>query len=249
MKSRYAVSTINRRLAGLSSFLGWCVDQKLIQANPAAQVRMLQQQSPDIRWLTPADEGRIIRHAERLHTIAQNMGTEAGKRWAARDRAVAYLLMYAGLRAFELCRLGLEDLVLSPRKGHVRVMGKGDKVREVNLNADVRQAVGDWLAQRPDVGHEALFLGQRGNRLSTSGLRRIVKKLAKGAVLKDTSSEEVTPHTFRHTWIKRMMDDPEIPLNVILDLAGHASADSLKPYTVPSAHDRQQAVERLSFNA
>jgi hypothetical protein len=36
---------------------------------------------------------------------------------------------------------------------------------------------------------------------------------------------------------------------MILDLAGHPSADSLKPYTVPSVHDRQQAVERLSFNA
>ena len=45
------------------------------------------------------------------------------------------------------------------------------------------------------------------------------------------------------------MDDPQIPLNVILDLAGHASADSLKPYTVPSAHDRQKAVERLAYGS
>ena len=59
--------------------------------------------------------------------------------------------------------------------------------------------------------------------------------------------DEVTPHTFRHTWLKRMMDDPEIPLNVILDLAGHASTDSLRPYTVPSEHDRQKAVERLAW--
>jgi site-specific recombinase XerD len=116
----------------------------------------------------------------------------------------------------------------------------------LTIEGITRVHVRDWLDHRPDVRHEALFLGQRGNRLSTSGLRRIVKKLSRGAVLKDTSPEEVTPHTFRHTWIKRMMDDPEIPLNVILDLAGHASADSLKPYTVPSAHDRQQAVERLS---
>jgi len=71
------------------------------------------------------------------------------------------------------------------------------------------------------------------------------RKKGKGASTKDTLPYEVTPHTFRHTWLKRMMDDPEIPLNVILDLAGHASADSLKPYTVPSAHDRQKAVERL----
>jgi hypothetical protein len=34
---------------------------------------------------------------------------------------------------------------------------------------------------------------------------------------------------------------------MILDLAGHASTDSLKPYTIPSAHDRQQEVERLGF--
>ena len=71
------------------------------------------------------------------------------------------------------------------------------------------------------------------------------------------SADEVTPYTFRHTWLKRMMGevspsdvsvpDLEIPLNVILDLAGHASADSLKPYTVPSAHDRQKAAERLGF--
>ena len=71
--------------------------------------------------------------------------------------------------------------------------------------------------------------------------------MAARANTKDMPPDEVTPHTFRHTWIKRMIDDPEIPLNVILDLAGHASADSLKPYTVPSEHDRQKAVERLAY--
>ena len=247
MMSRYAVSTINRRLAALSSFLAWCVEREYIQTNPAKAVKNLKQQNEDIKWLTPADEGRVIRYAESQHTIAQNMGTEAGKRQAARDRAIAYVLMCAGLRASELCGLDLGDVQISERKGHVTVIGKGNKERKVNLNADVRRSLRDWLTLRPEVGHEALFVGQREDRLSTGGLRKLIKQLVRGANLKDTTLDEVSPHTFRHTWIKRMIDDPEIPLNVILDLAGHASADSLKPYTVPSEHDRQKAVERLAY--
>ncbi|MEA2008481.1 MAG: tyrosine-type recombinase/integrase, partial [Chloroflexota bacterium] len=252
MKSRYAVSTINRRLAALSSFLAWCVEREYIQTNPARRVKKLKQQNHDIKWLTPADEGRVIRYVESQHSVAQNMGTAAGKRQAARDCAIAYVLMYAGLRASELCGLDLGDVEISERRGHVTVLGKGNKERAVNLNADVRGALRDWLKLRPEVGHEALFIGQRGDRLSTGGLRKLIKRMVEKASLKDAALDDVSPHTFRHTWIKRMMDDVsvpdlEIPLNVILDLAGHASADSLKPYTVSSAHDRQRAVERLGF--
>ena len=252
MKSRYAVSTINRRLAALSSFLAWCVEREYIQTNPAKAVKNLKQQNEDIKWLTPADEGRVIRYAKREHSIAQNGGTSAGKRWAARNRTIAYVLMYAGLRASELCSLNLEDLKISERKGHVKVLGKGNKERTVNLNADVRRALRDWLERRPDVGHKAIFIGQRDDRLSTSGLRTLVKQMGKKIGLKSTSPDDFSPHTFRHAWIKRMIDDVsvpdlEIPLNLILDLAGHASADSLKPDTVPSEHDRQKAVERLAY--
>jgi len=247
MKSRYAVSTINRRLVALSSFLAWCVEREYIKTNPGRRVKKLKQQNHDIKWLTPADEGRIIRYAESQYSIAQNMGTDAGKCWAARDCAIAYVLMYAGLRASELCGLDLEDVEISERKGHVTVIGKGNKKRIVNLNADVRQALRAWLELRPDVVHEAMFVGQRGDRLSTGGLQKLIKRMVSSANLKDATPDDVSPHTFRHTWLKRMMDDPQIPLNVILDLAGHASADSLKPYTVPSAHDRQKAVERLAY--
>ena len=77
-------------------------------------------------------------------------------------------------------------------------------------------------------------------------LRTLVKGMVEKVGLKDTVPDEATPHTFRHTWIKRMMGevspsdvsrgDLEIPLNVILDLTGHASADSLKLCTHSPLH-------------
>ncbi len=85
----------------------------------------------------------------------------------ARDKAISKTLFYAGLRLGELTMLDVEDVPISVRKGKVIVRsGKGDAYREIALNAEIREALEQWLAERRNNHssgeNSALFLSQRG---------------------------------------------------------------------------------------
>src|SRR5438309_1763426 len=87
------------------------------------------------RALEPPEQKRFLRAVERCSSV--------------RDRAIALLLFYTGLRISECAALTLNDVRLSSRKGLVMVrMGKGNTYREVPLNAEVRTALDAWLEQR-----------------------------------------------------------------------------------------------------
>jgi integrase/recombinase XerC len=69
---------------------------------------------------------------------------------APRDRVLALLPFYAGLRIAEAVALDIDDIELSARKGTLRVHGKGHKIREVPIHPQLRADLRLWLDERPD---------------------------------------------------------------------------------------------------
>lgn len=88
----------------------------------------------------------------------------------ARDRALALLPFYAGLRIGDVVTLDLDDVRLSACKGNLRVFGKGGKTREVPVHSALATLLQAWLDERagwPGADRErALFLSRRGGRLT-----------------------------------------------------------------------------------
>lgn len=156
-----------------------------------------------------------------------------------RNAAVAAMLFESGLRASELCALRLGDVVLSERKGKLIVRGKGEKAREVPLNAEAREALQEWLAARPAAPEDRLFIGRRGP-LTASGVWRIVAEYARKAGL-----EDVHPHVLRHTFATRLLREAGADLVTVAELLGHESLNTTARYTRPSEKDLRAAVERL----
>src|SRR5205814_572283 len=114
----------------------------------------LPQKSP--RALKPEEQKAFLRAIERSSSL--------------RDQALACLLFYTGLRLSECAALNVDDILISARKGMVIVRsGKGDKYREVPLNAEVRKILKDWLKERntrfPQTSDQAVFLYLSGKRL------------------------------------------------------------------------------------
>jgi integrase len=62
-----------------------------------------------------------------------------------RDRALALTPFYAGTRLAETVALDLDDARLPAPKGILRVVGKGEKIREIPIHAKLRDALGAWL--------------------------------------------------------------------------------------------------------
>jgi site-specific recombinase XerD len=125
------------------------------------------------------------REVDRLVRVAERNGNK-------RNLAIVLLLRHTGVRVGELCNLRLGDIVLSERKGSLLVCsGKGDKDRTIPLNHDVRQALAAYLAMRPHVGDDHLFIGQQGDPLQTDAVQLIVRKYAQRASLSGVSPARV----------------------------------------------------------
>jgi len=131
---------------------------------------------------------RLLRAAER--------GALPGTVGGIRDRAVLTMLLFTGLRIAELAALNTSDVAISARKGLVTVRrGKGDRYRQVPLNAEARDTLDAWLAKRaklPNSDPEALFLSLKGQRLSARAIDLAVRHLGQQADV------ETSAHTLRH---------------------------------------------------
>jgi site-specific recombinase XerD len=165
-------------------------------------------------------------------------------RSSPRDRALALVPFYAGARISETVALDLDDVRLSARKGVLRILGKGERVREVPIHEQLRKALGDWLQERKDwpaaADSPALFLNQRGGRLSPRGAHAVITGIAARAGLEEHVTAHVLRHSFATTLVRGNTD-----LIVASELLGHARLETIRAYSRPTAEDRRRAVELL----
>ena len=146
-----------------------------------------------------------------------------------RDRAILELLYGCGLRVSELVGLDTDRVDLASQQ--VRVIGKGNKERRVPMGDEARERMhryrsgprGEWTAGRPTA---AVFVSQRGRRLSRESVWRMVKRWSRAAGVAD----RVTPHTFRHSFATHLLEGGA-DLRVVQALLGHASISTTQLYT------------------
>jgi len=146
-----------------------------------------------------------------------------------RNQAMVELLYGCGLRVSELCALDPADL--DRKDASLRVRGKGNKERIVPVGRPALRAADRYLqTARPDLlgtkRSAALFLNTRGGRLSRVSVWSVVKTSALAAGL----SDEVTPHTLRHTYATHLLEGGA-DLRVVQELLGHAAITTTEIYT------------------
>jgi integrase/recombinase XerC len=197
--------------------------------------------------------------AERLDLPTQaprSLDAKAALRWlrairaepAPRDRVLALLPVYAGLRIAETIGLDVDDVRLSARKGSLRVRGKGSTVRTVPVHPQLRADLQLWLDERPDWPGAnqcpALLLNRSHGRLSTRGASGIIRRIAADAGLDD---EHITAHIGRHTFATTLIRGGT-DLVTVADLLGHARLDTVRTYTHPTDDDRARALNLLPID-
>jgi integrase/recombinase XerC len=241
-----AASTVNLKLAAVRAYTDWAQAAGKIQADPASGIKMLKRTPTPPRWLTRPEQFALLRAAQEVTQLgylkAQGRLDQPAAIWARRDEAILVLLLNTGLRLSEIEALNLSDVEINERSGHVEVrQGKGRKQRSVPLNHDARSALQAWLEVRPEDDSAALFLSQKGGRLGSRAIARVIDKLAERAGL-----EDVSPHTLRHSFAKNLVD-AEVGLEKVATLLGHESLDTTRIYTQPSEADLQAATEKVAW--
>ena len=149
-----------------------------------------------------------------------------------RDRAMVELLYASGARVSEIVALDLSDLSRDEELFTLLVKGKGGKERLVPVGRYAREALDNYLVRiRPRIAREkrssALFLNQRGERLSRQSAWKIVLDAAKRAKIES----KVSPHALRHSFATHLLDGGA-DIRVVQELLGHASVTTTQIYTL-----------------
>ena len=153
-----------------------------------------------------------------------------------RDRALLELLYATGARVTEIINLNTTDISSTQNDDSqvttIRVKGKGGKERVVPIGSFGLTAVNDYLTRsRPTLckvlTQKALFLNQRGGRLTRQSAWSVVANRAARAGL----AEVVTPHSMRHSFATHLLDGGA-DIRVVQELLGHASVTTTQIYTL-----------------
>ena len=214
----YRATSVARTLSSVRSFHRFLVREGVTDRDPAGGVVQPKLPRSLPHPLTVDEIGRLLE--------APDVATPAGQR----DRAILELLYGSGLRISELTGLDVDDLDLEA--GSVRVLGKGGKEREVPIGRYGREAVATYLVRaRPSFatgrGRGALFLNQRGGRLSRQSCDRILRAAARAAGV----DRHVSPHTLRHSFATHLLEGGA-DVRVVQELLGHASVATTQIYTL-----------------
>ena len=218
---RLSPSSIHLRLSAIRGLLK--------SLGRTLRVKGPRMQRAPVRALSARELGRLFAAAE-------------GEGWIdKRNIALLALMAKAGLRVGEVVALEAEDIRLSERSGWAIIRsGKGNKRREVPLNAEVRAALRAYLEARPPFPAERLFVSRTGAPLSARDVQRLVAALAQKARIEG----KVTPHTLRHTFATRAVEKG-VDLAALSALLGHESLATTSRYLHPSRERLAEAVERL----
>jgi integrase/recombinase XerC len=206
--------SIQRALSAVRSFFNYLGREGLVQRNPAVGVA-----APKAR--------RTLPKALDVDRMGNLLSLQEQDTLSRRDRAIMELMYSSGLRLSELVGLNLADLDL--REGLVEVHGKGRKRRIVPVGHAARESVRAWLQARAALSgpdETALFVTQRGDRLS---LRAVQMRIRKWAVARGVGTH-VHPHMLRHSFASHLLESSG-DLRAVQELLGHADIRTTQVYT------------------
>ncbi|MGA3196838.1 MAG: tyrosine-type recombinase/integrase [Terriglobales bacterium] len=212
-------TSVARALAAVRSLYRWLAQEGAVEQNPARLVS------------TP----RLAKKLPRVPTIEEVNSVLDGKMpevasFPERDRLLLELLYGCGIRNSELVGIDLDDISMSNEA--ILIRGKGKKERFVPFGGSARDALAIYLPWRLGLlrtvkrSTPALLVNQRGGRLTTRSVGRIVKRIAVAKGL----SPDVHPHTLRHAFGTHMLEEGA-DLRAIQELLGHERLATTQRYT------------------
>ena len=219
-------------LSGWRGFYTWLGREGLVRGNPAQDVR-----SP--KAAKPLPKALSVDEAVQLASF-QALETDGNPHLEARDHCITELLYGCGLRIAEL--VGLDFRASATARGWVdmdaaeaHVLGKGGKRRSVPVGRAALLALQQWLVLRAHwardghgsiSGGGALFINQRGTRLTPQHVRVRLKQRSQRAGL----ATPVHPHMLRHSFASHVLQSSG-DLRAVQELLGHANITTTQVYT------------------
>jgi integrase/recombinase XerD len=221
--SELSASSRARLMASLRGYHKYLVMENLRTDDPTKRIR-----APKLALRLPKALSQL-EVMQLIEASGPSPDDESADYLRLRNRAIVELMYSTGARVSEIVGLDLDEVDDS---GLMRVRGKGSKERLVPVGSYAKAALDAYLVRsRPvlaDKGSaKAVFLNQRGSRLSRQSIWEIIQKAAQGL------DKEVSPHSLRHSFATHLLEGGA-DVRVVQELLGHASVTTTQIYTMVS---------------
>jgi site-specific recombinase XerD len=219
-------STRARKCAAIRSFYDYLsVHTNKLENNPTQSLN-----NPKLRKGLP----RYLSLSESLRLLEAVSGP-----FEVRNYCILTLFLNCGLRVGELVGLNIQDV----RDDTIRVLGKGNKERQLYLNDACLEALSAYLAQRLEPKEnprhrDALFVSRNRTRLTTRSVENIVQQ----AVIQAGLDPQYSPHKLRHTAATLMLNNG-VDIRTLQDVLGHENLGTTQIYTHVSDGNLKMAVD------
>ena len=215
-------SSINRKISSLRAFYRFLVREGTVRNNPAQDV-----QTPKTEKYMPT-----FLSVDEAFDLLEASGSDPSLS-GLRNLAMLELFYSSGLRLAELAGLDEDDVNFSAAL--VKVRGKGKKERIVPVGKRALEALKRYLSATEDTRRKlfregmggALFLNERGGRITTRSIARIVDT----ATVKSGIGRKISPHALRHSFATHLLA-AGADLRSIQEMLGHESLSTTQKYTV-----------------
>jgi len=220
-------STINKKLSALRSFYRFALKRRLVDADPAHCITGPKKSKPLPQFLRESEMDNLLDTME-----------WGGSYNDVRARTILLLFYEAGLRRSELTGLNDADIDFNTRQ--LKVTGKRNKQRIIPFGDELAQTLAHYMAVRNEqvarIEPDALFLSDKGGRMTGSQVYVIVRKYLTAV----TSLKKRSPHVLRHTFATAMLNNGA-GLESIKNLLGHESVSTTEIY----AHTTFEQLKRI----
>ena len=206
--------TISRGLSAVKSFLKFLIKEGKIE-------------NSEVLVMKPPKVGKSLPrplNISQINDIIDSISDIKQTSWIVkRDRALLALIYSVGLRISEALNLNRDEISESTES--LNILGKGGKVRVVPIIDSVKSVIFEYLYSCEFKNSEALFVNNRGERLTPSSIQKLIRKSRQLLGL----SDKVTPHALRHSCATHLMENTG-DLRGIQELLGHSSISSTQIY-------------------
>lgn len=235
-KRNCGIATRNQRLAAIHALARFVGERGPEHIDWCAQLRSIPFKKAEkelIPYLDKSEMDGLL--------AAPDRQTDQGRR----EYALLLFLYNSGARADEAAQLALSNLDLAA--GSVRILGKGNKVRQCPLWLTTIRELRALAGNRTPEGR--VFLNRRRQPMTRYGIHAIVKRSAKKAslVLPSIAKKRVSPHTIRHTTATHLLR-AGVDINTVRAWLGHVSIDTTNVYAEIDLEMKAKTLAKCEIN-